>query len=133
MSGRSVRTRRARSCMTTCKTNPETRHPNVSSRTETRRCFQKRCASSLTPNEALDLVDLLNAASVAPAFERRREPRVHDRYRVLARHHAFTDRDHVRVVMQTAQPGGFDVPAQRAAHTLHSVRDDRFSISRAAE
>lgn len=47
--------------------------------------------------------------------------------------HAATDRDDVRVVVLPCEPGGFITPRKCGPDTLHLVRRDLFTVSRAAD
>src|SRR5262245_25205662 len=79
------------------------------------------------------LIQLLYPPHMPPAFERRRQPRIHNRNRLLRTDQSFADRNHVRIVVHPPQPGRFLVEAIRAADAFHPVGRHRLSVPRAAQ
>jgi hypothetical protein len=78
-------------------------------------------------------VDFLNASLVSPAFERRLDPRIHNRLHLVHAHHSLSNRENVRIIVSSAKPRRFDIPAKSASYATHTVRDDRLTVSRSAE
>src|SRR5262245_11091443 len=86
------------------------------------RTTRRRCIGSITDRPPIRLhVQLLDPPDVPPALERRLEPRLHDRGRLLPGQEPFADRDHVGVVVRSGETRGLDAPAERAPHALHAI------------
>src|SRR5512141_866166 len=73
------------------------------------------------------------AAAARRRVERGLQKDAHDGEGRLLGDHPLAQGEDVRVVVLARRAGGRLAPAERAAHALHLVRDDRLAVSRAAE
>ena len=78
-------------------------------------------------------VDFVDACEMAAAFEFGGEPDFYDFQRLGFGDGAFSEREHVAVVVRAIPDGDLFVPAETAAHAFDAIGHDGFAVARAAE
>ena len=78
-------------------------------------------------------INQLNPVLMPTALKRCFQPNADHFERQLKTDHSFADGDDIGVVVQPAQPRGFDIPAQGAADALDAIGSDGFAIAGTAE